>query len=225
MNELVKIIKDDVFTDSWIIATETGNSHRSVIKMIEIYSDYFGKLGKLSRHLKWSDNLRKSEIEAYNLNEPQATFLITLLKNTETVVAFKLELVKQFYQMRTFLQQLQSPVWKDTRAYAKEIRKQEAEAIKELVEYAISNGSTHAKTYYTSLSTLADKAAGIQRGKRDQSSIAQLNILSLVERIIAACIHEGVSQGISYKDIYKACKERAEDFQAVIASTGSRAAN
>lgn len=121
--------------------------------------------------------------------------------------------------------QRQTVVWKDTRAYAKEIRKQEAEAIKELVEYAISNGSTHAKTYYTSLSTLADKAAGIQKGKRDQSSIAQLNILSLVERIIADCIHEGVSQGISYKDIYKACKERAEDFQAVIASTGSRAAN
>lgn len=102
MNELVKIIKDDVFTDSWIIAAETGNSHRSVIKMIETYSDYFGKLGKLSRHLKWSDNSRKSEVEAYNLNEPQATFLITLLKNTETVVAFKLELVNKLRYGRKY---------------------------------------------------------------------------------------------------------------------------
>lgn len=39
----------------------------------------------------------------YILNEQQATFLLTLLKNTPVVVAFKKELVRQFYVMRSLL--------------------------------------------------------------------------------------------------------------------------
>ena len=60
--------------------------------------------------------------------------------------------------------QQQTAVWKDTRTYAKEIRRQEAEIISELVEYAVSQGSTHANRYYSNLSKLADKAAGITEG-------------------------------------------------------------
>lgn len=38
--------------------------------------------------------------EFYKLNEGQAAFLMTLLKNTPAVVAFKQELVRQFFLMR-----------------------------------------------------------------------------------------------------------------------------
>ena len=39
----------------------------------------------------------------YRLNEPQATLLITFLKNTDAVADFKTELVRQFYTMRAEL--------------------------------------------------------------------------------------------------------------------------
>lgn len=223
MRELVLIRNDVAMCDSLQVAEKFHKRHDNVLRSIE------GLLKNEETHemfiLKtYVEEQNGQAYPMYYMNRDGFSLLAMGFTGKEALY-WKLEYIKAFNTLEFMLLEHQSPVWKDTRAYAKEIRKQEAEAIKELVEYAISNGSTHAKTYYTSLSTLADKAAGIQRGKRDQSSIAQLNVLSLVERIIAACIHEGVSQGISYKDIYKACKERAEDFQAVIASTGSRAVN
>lgn len=116
--------------------------------------------------------------------------------------------------------QQQTAVWKDTRTYAKEIRRQEAEIISELVEYAVSQGSTHANRYYSNLSKLADKAAGITEGMCDNSTIAQLGKLALVEQIIGRCIHSGIEQGIPYRAIYAACREKIEDFQAVVPLAG-----
>ncbi|WP_342029087.1 Rha family transcriptional regulator, partial [Streptococcus pneumoniae] len=43
---------------------------------------------------------------SYILNEQQATFLITYLKNTETVRQFKLNLVKAFFEMREELSEI-----------------------------------------------------------------------------------------------------------------------
>ena len=42
-------------------------------------------------------------MEVFLLNEEQATFVITLLRNSKVVVKFKKELVRQFYAMRRFL--------------------------------------------------------------------------------------------------------------------------
>ena len=46
------------------------------------------------------------KIKMCRLNEEQATFLISLMKNTKQVVAFKKELVKQFYRMKKFIRAL-----------------------------------------------------------------------------------------------------------------------
>lgn len=151
--------------------------------------------------------------EYYRLNEQQATFLITLLKNTPTVTAFKKELVRQFFSMRALLAQKQTEVYKDTRAYQKAIRMQETDAIKALVDYAKSQGSRNAIRYYSSLSKLADKTVGIK--DREQATIKQLGALSMVESIIDKAIVEGMSTQKYYRDIYKECKQRLEQFQAM----------
>lgn len=77
MQELVKIIKNDVFTNSWIIAECTGNAHESVMKLINKYSDDFNEFGKLSTDLKSDLKLSKRGIQIFQLNEPQATLLMT----------------------------------------------------------------------------------------------------------------------------------------------------
>lgn len=216
MNNLVKVFQEDVFTDSLVIAEGTGNAHRSIVKIIKKYSDYFLKMGVLTVHSKSSDNLRKTMIQVYRLNEPQATFLMTLLGNSEVVVNFKLELVKQFYTMRQILLQRQTPVWQNTRCLSKQIRKKEADRIKEFIDYAISQGSTHAERYYTSFSKLADKAAGIKEGCRDIANLEQLNKLTIIEQIIQVCIQEGMQRKIDYKEIYQNCKERVNQLDQLL---------
>lgn len=65
----------------------------------------------------------------YRLNEQQAAFLLTLLKNTPVVVAFKKELVRQFYAMRSLLFEKTTPLWQDTRQMGKEIRQRETSTL------------------------------------------------------------------------------------------------
>ncbi len=45
-----------------------------------------------------------TKAKTYFLNEPQATLLLTFLRNNEIVVEFKVDLVKVFYEMRMKLQ-------------------------------------------------------------------------------------------------------------------------
>lgn len=147
------------------------------------------------------------------MNEEQATLLMTYLRNNEKVREFKKELVRQFYEMKQLLIQKQTQTYKDTRTYQKEIRKKEAEIIKSYVEYAIKQGSSNATRYYSSLSKLADKSAGIT--DREHATLQQLNNLALVENIISNCIISGIDLQEPYKNIYVSCKAKLEQFNKI----------
>lgn len=207
MQELVILKGNDVFTDSWVIAEGTGNSHEAVTKIINKYSDDFKEFGKLSSDLKSNQQTdKKSKI--YLLNEPQATLLITYLRNTEKVRHFKKNLVSQFYKMRSFLMERQTQTWIETRQAGKLTRKAETDTIQKLVEYAKTQGSTHADKLYMTYSKLAKRMSGIE--SRDEASVMQLNNLSLMENIILHVIDTGILTGKYYKDIYQDCKKRLE---------------
>jgi phage regulator Rha-like protein len=62
----------------------------------------FGQVAFEMRAVKYARGTNQEKI--YHLNEQQATLLIAFLKNTEPVIAFKTELVRQFYAMRSELQ-------------------------------------------------------------------------------------------------------------------------
>lgn len=207
MQELVMLKGNDVFTDSWVIANGTGNSHEAVTKIINKYSDDFKEFGKLSSDLK-SNQISGRKSKIYLLNEPQATLLITYLGNTEKVRRFKKNLVSEFYKMRRFILERQTQAWIETRQAGKLTRKAETDTIKKLVKYAKGQGSTHADMLYMTYSKLANKMAGIQ--KRDEATVMQLNNLSLMENIILHVIDTGILTGKYYKEIYKDCKKRLE---------------
>ena len=93
------------FTTSDVIAECTGNNYRSVQRTIEKQIkalETFGQVRFEITPVKYSRGTNDKKV--YHLNEPQATLLITFLKNTSIVVKFKTELVRQFYAMRTELQ-------------------------------------------------------------------------------------------------------------------------
>lgn len=110
MNEFVFLepnrIGAEPFTTSDVIAQWTGNSYRSVQRIIENQIKALETFG-ITRFEITLSGKRGRPKKVYRLNEPQATLLITFLKNTPIVVKFKTELVRQFYAMRTELQRRQ----------------------------------------------------------------------------------------------------------------------
>ncbi len=204
MNELVAIVGNDVFTDSMIISRGTGIGHRKIKDSIKKYQDLIEQFGLLVSCQAESTGGRPEEY--YRLSEQQATFLITLLKNTDTVVKFKLELVRQFYEMRKFILERQSSQWLDTRYQGKLTRKAETDIIMQLTEYAKAQGSKNAEKLYVVYSKLANQIAGLDG--RDQATINQLNNLNLIENIILHCIEAGILAEKHYKEIYQDCKKR-----------------
>lgn len=209
MNKLVYIKRNDAFTDSMVIAEATGNQHRSVAALIKNHRDSLEKFGQIEFcDLKSKNPQGGRPVKICPLNELQATLLITFLDNTDKVVEFKVELVRQFYEMRKLLAEKHTEVWLETRQQGKLARKDETDVLQKLVEYAKAQGSGHADMLYMTYSKLANKMAGIT--KRDLATNAQLNDLTMMERLIAKVVIEGMKQGKHYKDIYKDCKKRLE---------------
>lgn len=208
------------YTTSEIIAAGTGVNHRRVRDAIRKYQTDLETFGVLGAYQTKTPNNQEGGRNAtgYILNEQQATLLITYLKNTEVVRAFKKELVRQFYAMRSLLLERASPVWKDTRSLGKEIRRQEADAIKRLVDYAAAQGSRNAGWYYANLSKLADATVGVV--ERDKAQVVQLTALLLVEQTIAQEITAGIETGVPYWAIYRAIKDRLTAFPAMGTLTG-----
>ena len=214
MNELILLKNNDVFTTSLVIAEGTGNQHKSVVALVKKHIEYFRKFGSIEfSDLKSLKGGRPTKV--YYLNEQQATLLMTFLDNSEVVIEFKVELVKQFYQMRQILLEKQTTLWQNTRLESKINRLKETDEIKELVAYAKENGSKNADKYYITFSNLANHAVGLDSNQRNHATTSQLNNLILIENIISHVIKEGLEQRFHYKGIYKACKERIEQFKYI----------
>lgn len=212
MNELVYLKADDVFTDSLVLAKGTNVEHRKIKTVIKKHKKALEKFGRLSAPYKAESTGGRPE-EYYLLNEAQATFLVTLLKNTEVVVNFKAELVRQFFEMRKFIAERHTEVWLETRQQGKLTRKSETDMIQKLVEYAKEQGSEHADMLYMTYSKLANRLVGIKG--RDLATVRQLNNLSIFENIILEMIRSGMEIGLNYKEIYKVCKDRCEQAQQI----------
>lgn len=210
MYELVEVRENDVFTNSKIIAEGTNNQHESIVAVIQKYEKDIADFGKLEFSDLKSGNPKGGRPERiYYLNEEQATFVITLLRNSKIVVKFKKELVRQFYAMRKFLIEKQSKLWNDTRIANKENRLKETDVIKLLVEYAKEQGSTRSDKLYLAYTKLAKTVIG---GNRDDLTASEMNNLTLVESIILQTIRIDMSMEMNYKDIYQDCKERIKQF-------------
>ena len=213
MYELVELRENDVFTNSKVIAEGTNNQHETVVAIIRKYENDISDFGKMEFSDLKSGNPKGGRPERiYYLNEEQATFVITLLRNSKVVVKFKKELVRQFYAMRKFLIEKQSKLWAETRIANKENRLKETDVIKLLQDYAKEQGSKNSDKLYMVYTKLAKSVVG---GKRDSVSVSELNNLTLVESIILQTIQIDMSMGMHYKDIYKDCNDRIKRFAEI----------
>ena len=213
MNELVYIKKNDVFMNTITIAMETENEHESIKRLITTHKSRFLTLGSLPISNRESSGGRP--LQYYELNEQQATFLITLLRNTEKVLNFKLALVQEFYRMRQILMQRQTTEWLQTRKHGKLVRREETDTIQNFIVYAEEQGSKNANKYYITFTKLVNKTVGLQSGQREKADWKTLGFVSMLEDMICKTVTEEMKKSTYYKEVYQICKHKVGQFAEI----------
>lgn len=208
MNDIV-FLKDNTqepFTTSDVIAMFAGIQHHTVTRLIQQHEADFKEFGLLRFQIdavKREGARGTKYTKHYQLNEEQATLLMTYLKNTAQVRGFKKELIRQFYAMRIELYKAQS-----AKIERKPIRLGMTDAIKALPE------SPHKHLKYKQYTDLAYKLAigktarqvRIERGanKKDTASdfltSEEIEAVSKAENSISVLL--GI--GMSYSEIKSA---------------------
>lgn len=83
------------------VAEKTNNDKDSVARLIKNYTEELENFGSLGFEIQTKKRkIWATQTKEYFLNEDQATFLMTLLKNTKEVVDFKLKLVLAFKKLK-----------------------------------------------------------------------------------------------------------------------------
>ncbi len=106
MSKLIETIDNEFRVSHRIVAEQTGNQVKNVLDFITRHKNHFEEFGVLrfkngTESLGTSNAfLEKQKSKTYYLNEQQATFLMTLLRNSPKVVEFKKALVKAFYDLK-----------------------------------------------------------------------------------------------------------------------------
>lgn len=100
--------------------------------------------------------------------------------------------------------------WLGTRQETKQVRRQETDVIKKFVEYAEGQGSTHANNYYTLLTNLANKRAGVESKGRDKTDQKTLLRLKSLETLIEMRLETLMNNNIPYKEAYADVRDMIE---------------
>lgn len=223
MDDLVSIDGNNVFTTSLAIADGVEIEHKNVIELIRRYKDDINEVGTSTfQTRKFNTKGRQGELAL--LDESQATFLITLMKNSKKVVRFKKQLTKEFFKQRqiisNLIQQRNDPGWQNVRKDGKAIYQQKTEVIKEFVEYATQQGSKSAKKYYMAIGNMENKALFFFEQKyknlREVLTIKQLMQVSTADNVIEKALKDGMDKGLPYKEVYQLARNRIVAYADII---------
>lgn len=205
MNDIVIVnFESELRTDSRDLASHLDHRHRTIAENIRKYEREFHCLGSLPFQTEVKEREKGATTSRYwLLNEDQCYFLLTLMRNNDHVVRSKLALVVAFRDARTQLAKRDI-----ARLDGKEVRKMETSAIADLIEYAKAKGSKGADKYYLSVTRMTNDLLGIESGQRDNLDARALGDISVMEKIVANAISDGINAGLPYKEIFQLAKSR-----------------
>lgn len=225
MTDLVKIVKDVPVVSTLDMWKGLQVEHNALIQNIRKSESYFQEIRPFE-FLKSKSTGGRPATFCY-LDEEQATFLITLMKNSEIVKKFKFRLTRDFFKARRLLadmaSQRQNAEWLETRNTGKQKRQVETDTIQKFVAYAVSQGSQNAERYYANISKMQNKALFFVEQKfkniRDILNLQQLSIVICADEIVTKALDDGMAREMHYKDIYQLAKERIENFAEIHGKT------
>lgn len=185
------------YTTSEIIAEGANVKHHAIQQLITKHEADFKEFGIIAFEMRPLPGSKTGQsVKVYHLNEQQATLLMTYLKNTEVVRAFKKELVRQFYAIRDELARR-----RELRVIGKPIRRSLTDALRDSGEVERMKG--HAYGTYTNLAykLATGKTARQLRRERgaakdtqavDILTAAELEVYQRKEAAIAVLLDAGL---------------------------------
>lgn len=219
MQELVFLKGKEPVTTSLIVAEGTDNEHRSIIRLIQNYQERFERWGKIRfTDLKSTNPLGGRPTTVALLNEQQATFLITLLRNNDVVLDFKSELVDRFYKMREILLNQRNAEWQEIRESTKRGNRAMCDVIHDyVIPLARANGSTTPDDkFYMTYQKAVNKAAGVQPKSRDTQPLSQLYEIEKIQDMVGVSIKGQVARGEhDHKQIYRGTNQLITDYSRI----------
>lgn len=215
--DLVFVRGKDAFTNSLVIAEGTDNQHESVIRIIQKNLERFERWGKIRFSDLKSGNkngdFRGRPTKIAELNEQQATFLVTLLRNNDIVLDFKAELVDQFYKMRELIRRKSDENFIAARNASRLAWRPLMDAIQKLVELAHEQGSkTKPEMFYMTYAKLMKRILEIKSNNRDNLEAWQNHELEKMEFMLKCIISGEVVKKTHYKQIYIDAKQALENY-------------
>lgn len=121
---IVSVINGEPLASTEVIASGMSQQHASVIKLVRKHADALGSFGPIRFEIRLAGTRQGGgrPVEFANLNERQTALLMTLMRNTDSVIDFKTRLIGEFYRMRDALQQRDQNLWQQMQALiAKEV--------------------------------------------------------------------------------------------------------
>lgn len=203
MNDLVFLAPNtqEPFTTSDVIAEFAEVKHHAIQQMIQKHESDFKEFGKLAFEMRpLPESRTKQKAKIYYLNEEQATLLMTYLKNTAQVRAFKKELVRQFYAMRFELYKVQA-----AKMERRPVRVSMTDAIKALPDSphkAMKYGQYTNLAYLLALGKTASQVRKERGAKRranasDYLTAEEISLVAEIENKIGVLI--GI--GMNYQEV------------------------
>ncbi|MGG4580334.1 Rha family transcriptional regulator [Alcaligenes sp. Me129] len=119
---LVSVVSGEPLASSLVIARGMKANHRSVIQLVRQHATTLHEFGPLAFEMRVVKRPQGggSPTEYAMLNEQQAALLISLMRNSDEVVAFKVRLIREFYRMRDALNQRTQNLYQQLQALVAE---------------------------------------------------------------------------------------------------------
>ena len=222
-NALVHTKRDEVFTDSKIIADKLEVTHKDLLRTIEkIISRQ--KNNRLASPLKYPQKFIESSFKnkmgriykMYELNEQAYLKLAMQLSGYEKAEIVQDQMIEAFTMMKQQVLNMQNNSWIAKSDETKQIRQKETDIIKDFIEYAIKQGSKNANKYYMNITKMTNKALELliqtddYKPLRDLATITELGFIQMLDLRATQAIEDGMKRQLPYKEIYKYAKEEVE---------------
>ncbi|MGI4812013.1 MAG: Rha family transcriptional regulator [Janthinobacterium lividum] len=124
---LVVAVDGEPRAASDLIAKGVKQQHASVLKLVRKHQASLERFGRIRFEIQFGSGRQTGgkPTEIAHLNEPQATLLVAMMRNTEIVIDCKVRLVDEFFRMRDALARRDKNLWQQMQALiVKEVNSQ-----------------------------------------------------------------------------------------------------
>lgn len=198
-SNIVDIHNNKPFTNTLVVAENCGLQHKNVIALVRNNIEDFQEFNPVAFQTRLGEKLPQggygSATEFAELSEDQATYLITLFRNTPIVRQFKIKLVKEFRRAIKEIERLRNQAkdtdWKFVRDESKLGYKWMSENLKDMRE--LMGKKTQFFHYANEAkmvnAIMTDKCEGLSR---DALSAQDLKALGDLQRLNSRLIAQGL---------------------------------